>query len=247
MLEKFSFFDAHFHYLQCKEAGTDDVSDETGCSSCHTEKEFLETPENFIKSFGIHPQNPDKTQIPVLERYLESKSIEAIGECGFDFFTKEFSERYSEQKYVFETQLELALSNNIPIVLHGRKANEKFFSYSNELKRLPGVLFHSFMGSTIEAKSFLARGINAYFSFGKQIFNGNKKVIGLVKELPLESLLLETDAPFQTLKGEKATFISEISKIYKGAYDLKKEDNFNKDFSCFCEQINKNACSFYRL
>ena len=115
--------------------------------------------------------------------------------------------------------------------------------YSKELKKLPAVLFHSFMGSLIEAESLLKRGINGYFSFGKQIFNNNKKVIQLVSELPLEKLLLETDAPFQTLKGEKFTDTKEIEKIYTKVFELRKESE--KNFAGFCRQLESNFYDVY--
>ena len=77
------------------------------------------------------------------------------------------------------------------------------------------VLFHSFMGPPVEALSLLNRGINGYFSFGKQLLNCNKKAIACVRELPSNRILAETDAPFQTLKGEKYTAPSEIVRVYQ--------------------------------
>ena len=71
------------------------------------------------------------------------------------------------------------------------------------------------MGPPVEARSLLERGINGYFSFGKQLFNGNKKVIACVAELPKERIFSETDAPFQYLKGEEYTDLIDIKKIYE--------------------------------
>ena len=124
---------------------------------------------------------------------------------------------------MFNLQLELALKYNKPLVVHARKANEKLFEYSKQLKKLPAVLFHSFMGPAHEAESLLVRGINAYFSFGKQIMNNNKKVLDCVQNLPLQNLLLETDAPFQFLKGEKFTRLEDIKKIYEAFFGLRRE------------------------
>lgn len=251
MLEKNKIFDAHFHLSDCLEFQTDiDEFSLCGCTSCHNENDFLmaelykkNNPESLFISFGVHPQNPDKELLPILEKLLVENKINAVGECGFDFFTKEYKATFEDQKNVFESQLELAQKFNKSMVIHCRKANDVLFSYSKELKKLPAVLFHSFMGSLIEAESLLKRGINGYFSFGKQIFNNNKKVIQLVSELPLEKLLLETDAPFQTLKGEKFTDTKEIEKIYTEVFELRKESE--KNFAGFCRQLESNFYDVY--
>ena len=125
---------------------------------------------------------------------------------------------------MFNLQLNLALKYNRPLVIHCRKANEKLFEYSKQLKKLPGVLFHSFMGMPNEAKSLLSRGINGYFSFGKQMMNNNKKVIACVKELPLNVIMAETDAPFQYLKNERFTHPNEIKKIYDAISEIRGEE-----------------------
>ena len=81
------------------------------------------------------------------------------------------------------------------------------------------------MGPSVEAKSLLDRGINAYLSFGKQLLNGNKKAIACVRELPDERILPETDAPFQYLKGENFTKPSEVSRVIEAMIQIKSEIN----------------------
>ena len=170
--------------------------------SCHAE--FVSASGNtIVYSYGLHPQSAGYIDVQAnadfLEALLVQKKLDAIGEAGFDYFTKEFREHAGLQEEIFNLQLELALKYNKPLVVHARKANEKLFEYSKQLKKLPAVLFHSFMGPAREAETLLSRGINAYFSFGKQIMNNNKKVLDCVQNLPLQNLLLETDAPFQFL------------------------------------------------
>ena len=179
-------------------------------------------------TYGIHPQSPsirDKSfieeELAFLENLLAAKKIIAIGECGFDFFTPEFKSTAAEQEIVFNEQLFLAQKYNLPLVLHLRKAIEKIFTYSRELKKLPAVIFHSFPGTLREAQSLTNHGINAFFSFGKPILNGKKSAIECIQNLPLENLLLETDAPYQTLKGEQETFPSDIKKVYQKASELR--------------------------
>ena len=226
-----TLFDAHFHYAVCKNHGINlpvfgDDYEWSGISCAHSADEFeiqSSAPECVIQSYGMHPQNAAYEDINksagFLENLLASKKISFIGEAGFDYFTGEFREAAILQEEIWNIQLDLALKYQTPLVVHCRKANHKLFEYSKKLSQLPEVLFHSFMGPPIEAETLLKHGINGYFSFGKQIFNGNKKVIACVKELPYERVLTETDAPFQYLKGEKYTDLSEIKKVY---------DEFNK-------------------
>ena len=181
-------------------------------------------------SYGIHPQivtpsylkNDFPTELSYLESLLSEKKIIAIGECGFDFFTPEFKATATEQEIVFKEQLRLAQKYGVPLLLHLRKSIEKIFSYSGELKKLPSVIFHSFPGTFREADSLKKHGINAFFSFGKPILNGKKSAIECVEKLPLQNLLFETDAPYQTLKGEKETLPGDIKKVYQRACELRK-------------------------
>ena len=231
MLEKFAkknqniFFDAHFHYPVCKELGIKlpDFGSRiswSGISCAHSKEEFemqKDAPSCVIQAYGMHPQNAPNENIKessaFLEEFLSKNLISFIGEAGFDYFTDEFKAAANLQEEIWNIQLELALKYDKGLVVHCRKANHKLFEYSKQLRRLPEVLFHSFMGPATEAQSLLEKGINGYFSFGKQLLNGNKKVISCVQELPEERVLAETDAPFQTLKGEKYTKLEDIKLI----------------------------------
>ena len=239
MLEKFAkknqniFFDAHFHYAVCKELGIELPDFGSGISwsgiSCaHSKEEFeiqKDAPSCVIQAYGMHPQNAANENITessaFLEGLLSKNLISYIGEAGFDYFTDEFKAAANLQEEIWNIQLELALKYNKGLVVHCRKANHKLFEYSKQLRRLPEVLFHSFMGPSLEARSLLEKGINGYFSFGKQVMNGNKKVIACVQELPEERVLSETDAPFQTLKGEKYTKLEDIKLIINEIHRLR--------------------------
>ena len=221
------FFDAHFHYAVCLHEGInipvfEEGIDWQGISCAHSIKEFeiqKNAPSCIIQSYGMHPQNAENENIKesaeFLENLLNKNLISFIGEAGFDYFSDEFKKAEKIQEEIWNIQLELALKYNVPLVVHCRKANHKLFEYSKQLKKLPEVLFHSFMGPPVEARSLLNRGIHGYFSFGKQLLNGNKKAIACVKELPTECILAETDAPFQYLKSEKYTTLEDIQRVYK--------------------------------
>lgn len=198
------------------------MSDVIHCSSCHEEQEFLlveslarQFPKNVVASFGIHPQNPDVRLFPVLEKLAEQRRLVAVGEAGFDFFTPELAANWHQQREVWQLQLELAQKHQLPLVIHCRKAMDKIFLYCKDLKKLPAVVFHAFPGSCQEAENLLKRGIEGYFSFGKELLRGRRNSIRCVQELPLDRLLAETDAPYQTLRNQEATSPQDIRLVYQ--------------------------------
>lgn len=247
------FCDAHFHYADCIEQNSFDICDFLwkGCSCAHSKEEW-EIQNGYIpgesakivKAFGLHPQSAAfinmEENLDFLESLLKNKSISAVGEAGFDLFTAEYRDNKIKQEEMFIKQMELSVKYKVPVIIHCRKANDKLFEYSGILKLLPAVLFHSFMGMPMEAVSLLNRGINGYFSFGKQLLNNNKKAIGCAVELPLERLICETDAPYQYLKNENKTCVSEIQKVYEALINLRKEDEEH-----IFSQLNKNFDSLF--
>lgn len=183
--------------------------------------------ENFscikiFPAFGMHPQNPLVENASLLEHLLQSQKIVAVGEAGFDFFP-EYKNDASRQEEAWRVSVELAVRYNAALIVHARKSMHKIFADTKLLRKARAVVFHSFMGSPREATAFLERGVNAYFSFGKPLLQGKKSATACVAELPLERLLLETDAPWQTLKGEKLTPVSDIEKVYRKAVSIRNE------------------------
>jgi TatD DNase family protein len=178
------------------------------CAASHDEGEWQRTEglrarlPPFASSFGIHPQWAVWKNADFLARLAAGGRIAAIGEAGFDFFgdTPERvrnRENESAQREVFEYQLELAERSGLPLLLHLRKAMDLAFAYAPRLKRLPAAIFHSFAGTSSDAESLLAKGVNAFFSFGAPIMNGNKRAAAACASVPEERLLSETDAPWQ--------------------------------------------------
>lgn len=231
------YCDSHIHIARCHSLPCFD--EKYFCvSSCHTKDDFyfLESIEEkpnrkYFASFGIHPQavlgkRYSQDDFDFLEKLVSEKKIAAIGEIGLDFFTPELKAKTYEQILIFERQLNLAIKCDLPVVLHLRKSVEKIFTYSKLLSKLPSVIFHSFPGTVMEAKSLLNHKINGFFSFGKPVLNGRKHSIDCVKNLPFDRILLETDAPYQTLKNEDFTNPDDIKKVYKEAVKLR---NMNEE------------------
>ncbi|MFC2289191.1 MAG: TatD family hydrolase [Treponema lecithinolyticum] len=224
------FADAHIHITDLKrwQPFTYGADMSPVCSCAHSKTEWNELlrvsrlyPDFVVCAAGIHPQNPDEKLIDFLTEALEKGEAAAIGEAGFDFFTPEYKARETEQELVWEVQLELAQRFQKPLVIHCRRALDRLFRDSKKLSRLCSVIFHSFPGSPMEALSFIKRGVNARFSFGKPLLNGNKRALLCAAQLPLDMLLGETDAPWQRLKNESATLPSDIQKVYEKIAELR--------------------------
>lgn len=238
------YCDSHIHLFQCHKLNSfkDDFLYKA-CSSAKSQKEYFEQKKciedlknNYktvciYESFGIHPQFLDSMQedISFLIKLLETKKISAIGEIGFDFY-KENRNSSELQILAWEKQLELAIDFKLPLVIHCRKALDMLFKYSHELKKLPSVVFHAFPGNEKDAVSLLNKGINGFFSIGKTLIKGDKSVFSCVQKLPLENLLIETDAPYQALYGEKETFALDIVNLYNKIAEIRSiaEENLMK-------------------
>ena len=183
----------------------------------------------FVSSFGIHPQNAVWTDADFLSRLAAEGRIVAIGEAGFDFFGDR-PERVRDtdnevaQRAVFEYQLELALRLGLPLLLHLRKAMDLAFAYAARLRRLPAAVFHSFPGSGADAQSLVAKGVNAFFSFGAPVLNGNKHAAAACAAVPLDRLLAETDAPWQPPRGGDFCRAEDIVPVVAGMARLRGID-----------------------
>lgn len=234
------YLDAHNHLCNSKYPNSL-FDDEYFCISSFCLKSewndfFHHEKQNILKSFGIHPQMFSsfdfdekiyESKIEFLENLLIENKIFAIGEIGFDFFTFELKSTREQQEKYWNLQLDLAIKYEKPIIIHCRKAIERIFADSEKLKKLPAVIFHSFSGTEMDAKSLLNKKINAFFSFGKhQIFNEKKASIEMLKNYRNfeNRIFLETDCPYQTLKNETETKSEEIALVYKKSNELFKTD-----------------------
>lgn len=198
------------------------------CASSHTKDEFLwheekaKTGHTIILSHGVHPQQADYNLLFFLEQILHEHRIQAIGECGYDYYTEAFKSTENKQKIVREAQYELAIKFQLPVIIHCRKAMDALFSDIHFLKKIPAVIFHGWAGSHTEARSLLNRGINAYFCVGKALTRGKKSLIQTIEHVPSSHLLTETDAPYMQDKGQSYTPLGDIHKVYAALAKLKK-------------------------
>lgn len=230
--------DAHFHLAFCAAKSIEDSFrgleslSYYAVSCAHDRDEFVKQEalsaklnENgntrILCAFGMHPQLPLVENAGFMETLLKERRIGAIGEAGFDLFTKEFKADIARQEEAWRISCELASVYGVPLVVHCRKALDKMFRDSKTLSKIPAVVFHSFTGSVQDASSLLKRGVNAYFSFGNPLLFGDKSAIGCVQKLDVGRLLMETDAPYQTMRGESETKMNAIVRVYETAFLLR--------------------------
>lgn len=189
-------------------------------------------------AYGLHPQNKNllsEENLKFFEDLLKKNKLDAIGECGFDLFSNEFKENFCEQKKAFEICIEFSKKYNLPLIIHNRKGIQEIFKYLGELKKIKAIVFHSFSYGSNEANYILKNGVNAFFSYGKTLLLNSKKYENSFKTLPLDRILLETDAPFMRSKNQKFTSPIEILDVYKKACNL-----LEKNPQDLCKIVSEN-------
>lgn len=148
----------------------------------------------FYCSVGIHPHSAKECGAGCLEELKTLSAHEkavAIGEIGLDYHY-DFSPR-DIQKTVFEEQLILAKELDMPVIIHSREATADTLAL---LKRYqPKGVVHCFSGSAETAKEIIRLGMYIGYT-GVVTFGNARKVLGAVRETPLDRLLLETDCPY---------------------------------------------------
>lgn len=147
-----------------------------------------------VPAFGIHPLYLEELcegwEIQ-LESYLE-KIPSAVGEIGLDFWVKDADAE--KQTEVFQKQLELAEKHERPVSVHCRKAWEALLKIWKEKGLKVKMVMHSYSGSADTMKALLKGDV--YFSFSGAITRpGHIKTLKVLRELPLDRILFETDSP----------------------------------------------------
>jgi TatD DNase family protein len=152
-------------------------------------------------ALGIHPlwvpQTSDADLLALaeaLERHRDDPRLVAVGEIGLDFFvpalcTPAMRER---QQQVYRAQLRLARQHGLPVIVHVRRSADLLLKH---LRELPvGGIAHAFNGSEQQARHFIDLGFALGFG-GAMTFEAARQLRHLARTLPLEALVLETDAP----------------------------------------------------
>lgn len=171
------------------------ISDADSIESCYEMIELAKTHDNVYITLGIHPENCDDS-FEELEKIIRSNvdnsKFIAIGEIGLDYYYGK--ETKDKQLELLNKELKLAEELNLPVVIHSREAT---LDTIETLKKynVKGVI-HCFSGSLETANIYMKIGY--YIGVGGVMTFKNSKIDEVIKEIPLDRLLLETDAPFLT-------------------------------------------------
>jgi TatD DNase family protein len=153
-------------------------------------------PGHCMAMIGLHPcyvKENYKEELKLVEDWIGKRKFIAIGEIGLDFYwDKTFAK---EQQLVFETQMQWALDLQLPIAIHTRNAMGETIEMVKSFAKqgLRGV-FHCFSGSKESAEQIIGMGFHV--GLGGVLTYKNAGVAEAIKDIPMEYIVLETDAPY---------------------------------------------------
>ncbi|MCU7842788.1 MAG: TatD family hydrolase [Candidatus Thiodiazotropha sp. (ex Monitilora ramsayi)] len=159
-------------------------------------RQLSQTYTGLHATYGLHPmylEDHRTEHLDQLHEWVEREQPVAIGECGLDFYIDD--PQPETQQFYFERQLDLARQSNLPVIIHARRSVEAVI---NTLRNYPGMtgVLHSYAGSEQQARQLIDMGFCVSFG-GPVTYERSKRLHKLVQNLPLSSILLETDAPDQ--------------------------------------------------
>lgn len=163
---------------------------------CKASIDFAKKYPFMYAAVGVHPDEVgalNEETFAQLEEWCKEEKVVAVGEIGLDYYWDE--EPREVQKEWFIRQLELARSLNLPVNIHSREAAEDTFQIMKEHAKDLGGIIHCFSGSKEMAVEYVKLGF--YIGVGGVVtFKNGKKLKQVVEAIPLERIVLETDAPY---------------------------------------------------
>jgi TatD DNase family protein len=168
--------------------------------------------DNLRCVVGIHPnytQDAVLEDVPALRELQADSAVVALGEMGLDYFHK-FADR-GHQARMFEAQLSLAAELGRPVVIHSREAIDDTLRIMRGFPAIRAV-FHCFTGSSAEADRILAAGYWISFT-GPVTYKKNDDLRDVVRRVPIDRLMVETDAPYLSPEPKRAQKTNEPALV----------------------------------
>lgn len=196
--------------------------------------------EGFIyPSFGFHPVSSQKSsqeEIKSAHNHLIEHigDIVAIGEVGMDFFYCKDKALRERQKVVFNGFAQIANDYHIPLVIHGRDCERKIFNMLKEYQDIPKVVFHCYGGSLKTAKRII--DFDNYFLSFSTILCYSQRHQDMIKEIPIDHILTETDSPYLAMTKEERNEPLNVELVVEKLAHLQ-----NLDISIVDDITDKNA------
>ena len=182
----------------------------------------------LFPAYGLHPMylaehRPE--HLVALREWIERERPVAVGECGLDFFVEGLDA--SQQSLFFDGQLRLARDFELPVIVHARRAVDAVMAAIRRFGPLRGVI-HSFSGSADQARRLYDLGFLIGLG-GPVTYERANRLRTLAAQLPIEYLLLETDAPDQPGAGHRGernepAFLPEVLDVIAGLRGMDREE-----------------------
>ena len=192
-------------------------------------------------AFGYHPGDIPKTEpdLSKIESFFDTEKCVAVGEIGLDYYwTQETREL---QKRWFSAQCDFANARKLPVIVHDREAHEDTLCILKDLK--PRGVLHCYSGSVETAKEILKLGM--YIGIGGvATFKNAKRVREVIDAIPLERILLETDAPYLAPEPYRSKICHSgmIIRVAEKIAEIK-----NTDVQTVLSQTKQNAFDLFNI
>ncbi|MFQ5575443.1 MAG: TatD family hydrolase [Anaerolineae bacterium] len=202
---------------------------------------------NLFAAVGIHPHDAaglNDDSLAALARLARAPGVVAIGEIGLDYYRNHAPK--PAQRRAFEAQLALAKTLRLPVIIHQREAAADTMAVLRQWALEgghPGVVLHAFSGSAELVNR--AAGLGFYMGIGGPVtFKNAAALRQTVSQIPLDRLLVETDAPFLSPHPHRGKR-NEPARVLLVAQTL--AGLFNLTLAALAEQVTKNAQTLFKL
>jgi TatD DNase family protein len=201
---------------------------------------ITENNDDIFASSGVHPHDSKDAHegyVDEIYELMEYESMIAIGEIGLDYFKNHSDPEI--QKKVFKEQMEVAQDLDKPVIIHSRDADTDLLQIISEYSNVVGVA-HCFSSTLETAQAFLELGY--YISFSGNITFKNSHLPEVVKSIPLDRVMVETDSPYlspepERGKGNEPSLIvhtlSKMSEIYGISYEEMAKHTYDNTTELF--------------
>ncbi|MGL4797086.1 MAG: TatD family hydrolase [Paraclostridium sp.] len=230
-----------------KENGVELVLNPGACIETSKSSVELAKKYDFIyAAVGVHPHdvgNMTEEDIETLRKLAtENDKVMAIGEIGLDYYYD--TAPREDQKKWFKRQVELANELKLPIIIHDRDAHGDTFEIIKNVKNPEiGCVLHCYSGNVELAKEYIKMG--CYISIpGTVTFKNNKKTVEVVREIPLEYLLIETDSPYMAPVPHRGKR-NDPSMVQFVADKIAQEKGIS--YETVCEATKENAKKLFNI
>ncbi|MFA5292403.1 MAG: TatD family hydrolase [Phycisphaerae bacterium] len=219
-----------------------------GTDAEHNEKviALADKYENLYAALGIHPHHASEYQPQELQRLIELAKhgkVVALGETGLDFHYN-FSKQ-NAQKELFKSFLEIAAQKKLPVIIHSRNAfDETMEIIDNFADRETKIVFHCWSGTIEQTRIVLDRGF--YISFtGVVTFKNAQDAREIVKIVPIERMMIETDCPFMSPEPMRRQKINEPALLVHTAARIAELKGI--DMETLAEKLSATTKEFFNL